>query len=288
MLRLLKAEFYKLRKNKTFKILLVVSFIMSLLTIGTLQIFKGEEFQKQISVALEQANSMLNIESTNEYRPGSSMGISINYEDIANPTGKEIFLNSFGAGTIQILMTILIATLVAKEYSKGTIKNILAYGRRREEYYISKVIIGALSSGILLIGMTIIPLLVGAIFYDWGTTFNFKEVLWILKTYLSTFIVICTLTSLITLLATILKSNGTTIAIGILTFAFLPVMTSFLYGHFTWFDNILKLTTSYNFGLVISKFASNTDILVALSISIIVLIISTLIGCIVIKKQDIN
>ncbi len=288
MIRLLKAEFFKIRKNRTFKILLLISMFISIFTIISLKLLESEEFQQELSVAVEQTNEMLNIENNNEYRPGSNAGISMNYEDISNPTAKEIFLNSFGSGLIQMFMSFLIAAIVAKEYSKGTIKNILAYGRKREEYYISKIIVGAISSGIVLISMTLIPLIYGLICYEWGTTFNFKEVLWILKTYLSAFIVMCTITSLLTLLATLLKSNGTTIAIGVVTFTFLPLFTSFLYGHFTWVDNILKVTTSYNFGLVISKYATNSQILMALVVSVIVFITSTLIGCEVIKKQDIK
>lgn len=288
MIRLLKAEFYKLKKNRTFKILLVISFLISLLTIGTVIILQNDEFQAQMSLALEQTDSLLNTESNNEYRPNSNVGISINYEDLTNPTAKEIFLNGFGSGTIQILMVVLIASLVAKEYSKGTIKNTLAYGRKREEYYVSKIITGVLGSGIILFVMSIFPLIYGAICYDWGTAFNFKEVLWVIKTYLSAFIVLCTITSLITLLATLLKSNGSTISTGIVIFTFLPLVTSFLYGHFTWFDNILKFTTSYNFGLVLSRYATNSQVVMALIISVIVFIISTLIGCVVIKKQDIK
>ena len=91
MIRLLKAEFFKIRKNRTFKILLLISMFISIFTIISLKLLESEEFQQELSVAVEQTNEMLNIENNNEYRPGSNAGISMNYEDISNPTAKEIF-----------------------------------------------------------------------------------------------------------------------------------------------------------------------------------------------------
>ena len=70
-------------------------------------------------------------------------------KDIMNPTAIEVYHSSFGSGVIEILIGILVAALMAKEYSQGTIKNFLAYGKKREEFYLAKFI--AIVVGIAII-----------------------------------------------------------------------------------------------------------------------------------------
>ena len=94
--------------------------------------------------------------------------------------------------------------------------------------------------------------------------------------------------SLLMLLASMLKSNGSTIGIGISIFVVLPTVVAFLYGKYTIFDKIYESTVSYNYALATAINATNNDIIKAVTISIIIIIVSLLIGITLFKKQDIK
>lgn len=295
MLRLINAEMYILFKSKTFKVLCIIAIIFALFTVGTSKLMSSKDFLKSSLKGMtpeqqEQFIKQLEI-SNNEDAPivqPGNMGIRVNSKDIYNPTAKEIFHGSFGSGIIEILMAVLIGAMVASEYSSGTIKNILAYGKKREHYYISKLI--AITVGLIVILgiMVILTTVLCAFVFGWGETFNITQLLYILKVFGVAVIVGMAINSLLMLLATTVKSNGSTIGIGIVVLVLLPIIISFLYGNYDWFDKIYEATTSYNWSLSTSIRATNGDILKAAITSLITLVIATAGGIVIFKKQDIK
>ena len=106
--------------------------------------------------------------------PGQ-LGVNLQAKDMMNPTALEVYHSSFGSGVIEILIGILVAALMAKEYSQGTIKNFLAYGKRREEFYLAKFTAIVVAIAIILVVIAILDVYKRQIFNREGV-FNKREV----------------------------------------------------------------------------------------------------------------
>ena len=144
MLKAIQAELYKLFKNRTFRVLVVVGILLSTLTIvmcspvfdNILNDSLGDMPQEQKDALMQQMTSMSDSDAI--VTPGE-LGIQLQAKDMMNPTSIEVYHASFGSGIMEILIGILVAALIAKEYSQGTIKNFLAYGKRKRRVLFSKV-----------------------------------------------------------------------------------------------------------------------------------------------------
>lgn len=294
MCRFLKAELFKLYKNKTFKVLCVVALILAVIGFGMIKLMSSKQFWDNSLKSMPKAQRTQMIQQLkNSYNNDSKvvvgkLGFAFQGKDMFKPTTKGMFHSSFGSGVIEILLVVLIGAMVAAEYSSGTIKNMLAYGRRREYYYVSKLIAITIGAVILMAIMVTVPTIISAAMLPWGSTFGLSQVMHIITVFVCAAIEIMAIVSVIMLLATLLRSKGNTIGIGIVVFAILPTIISLLYGKFGWFDKLYELTPSYNWGLITSIKANNGDMVKAVSIAIVTLIISSLVGIMILKKQDIK
>lgn len=293
MIKSLKAELYKLFKNRTFKVIVTIVIAMSILTVvmassvieKILMDSLGDmpENQKEIFIQ-EMMNS---VESESIVTPGA-LGIQIQAKDIMNPTALEIYHSSFGSGFMEILIGILVASLMAKEYSQGTIKNFLAYGKKREEFYISKFLAMVIAITILLALLTIIPTIGTTIINGWGQNFELSQLLGMMKVFIAAILTNLAVASLIMIIATLVKSNGATIGIAVALFIGVPTLGGFLYGIYPWFDKIYEVLPFYNSALAVSIYSSNTDVLRAMIIASITIVIALIFGIKIFKTQDIK
>lgn len=292
MLRLLTAELFKLYKNKTFKVLFIVSIFLGIFTM----IMTSSVMEKILESSMqgmsqeETSQIMEQLSSSNEGQiitPGS-MGMQIVAKDPLNPTTREVFHSAFGSGLIEVLLGIFIAAFMAKEYSDKTIKNALSYGKKRYEFYISKFIIMIIGIAIILLALTVIPTVGNAITNGWGETFKVSQIGDILRTYGATLITSASVASIMMIIAILVKSNGGTIGITIGIFTLFPMLISFLYGKNKVFDTIYELTPFYTNRVSMSIYATGEDIVKAVIIALITIIIFLCIGVHVFKKQDIN
>lgn len=296
MSRLIKAELFKLIKSRSFRVLCAVALIMALFIVGIQKLVTSEGFIKNSmqGMSKQQQEQFMNALQSTSKKAGKdnvqigSLGFHVSAKDFFHPTLKEIYRGSYGNGVIEILMAILIGAIAAKEYTSGTIKNILAYGKKREEYYISKLIAAWIGTIIILAIMVGVSTIINSFMYKWGVPFNFSQFIIMLKIFAAEIFVASATVSLITLLATLTKSNGTTIALGIGVFAILPMALSGLYGHFNLFDNIYKITPWYNWSLALSSGVTNSQMFRGVFYSLIILVIGAAAGIAVFKRQDIK
>lgn len=296
MLRLVKAEIYILFKTRAFRVLCVIAVILGLLLVGLSRMASSEDFLKSSLTGMSEEQQDQYIESIQNsnngdspiVQPGGGMGFILNSKDIFHPTAKELFHSSFGAGAMEILMAVLIGAMVAGEYSSGTIKNILAYGKKREYYYISKLLACTVGFAVILGIMVTLATVICSFMYGWGEPFTITQAVELVKVFAGAIAVGMGIISILMLLATLVKSNGSTIGIGIVVMAVLPTIISFLYGKYTWFDKIYESTTSYNWALVTSVRAANGDVLKAAAVGLITMLIATAGGITIFKRQDIK
>lgn len=293
MLKAIQAELYKLFKNRTFRVLVVVSLLLSTLTIvmcssvfdQILNDSLGDMPQEQKDMLMEQMIAMSDSDAI--VTPGQ-LGIQLQAKDMMNPTSIEVYHASFGSGVIEILIGILVAALIAKEYSQGTIKNFLAYGKRREEFYLAKFVSMIVAIVIILAVMTILPTVVVTIMNGWGQGFEFSQVLGMIKTFISSVVASSAVAAIAMVIATLVKSNGATIGITVAIFIGVPTFAGFLYGIYPWFDRVYEVLPFYNSALATSIKAGNGDLFRSLIISVVTITISLFAGIRIFKAQDIK
>ena len=293
MLKAIQAELYKLFKNRTFKVLIFVGILLSTLVIVMCSsVFEqilsdslGNMPEDQKQVLIEQMESIS--ESDSVVTPGQ-LGVQLQAKDIMNPTALEVYHSSFGSGVIEILTGILVAALMAKEYSQGTIKNFLAYGKKREEFYLAKFIAIVVAIAIILAVMTILPTIAVIIMNGWGQAFEISQLLGMIKTFVASLIASSAVAALAMIIATLVKSNGATIGITVAIFIGIPTFAGFLYGIYPWFDRVYEVLPFYNSALASSIKAGNGDLLRSVVIALITIAISLFVGIRVFKAQDIK
>lgn len=293
MLKAIQAELYKLFKNRTFKVLIFVGILLSTLVIvmcssvfdQILSDSLGNIPEDQKQVLIEQMESIS--ESDSVVTPGQ-LGVQLQAKDIMNPTALEVYHSSFGSGVIEMLTGILVAALMAKEYSQGTIKNFLAYGKKREEFYLAKFTAIVAAIAIILAVMTILPTIVLTIMNGWGQAFELLQVLGMIKTFVASLIASSAVAALVMIIATLVKSNGATIGITVAIFIGIPTFAGFLYGIYPWFDRVYEVLPFYNSALASSIKAGNGDLLRSVVIALITIAISLLVGIRIFKSQDIK
>lgn len=293
MLKAIQAELYKLFKNRTFKVLIGVTFLLSAMTIFMCSSFFDQILMDSLGSIPEDQKQMLMDQMTNVSEsdvivtPGQ-LGINLEAKDIMNPTVIEVYHASFGSGVIEILIGILVAALMAKEYSQGTIKNFLAYGKKREEFYLAKFIAIVVAIAIILAVMTILPTIAVTIMNGWGQAFEISQLLGMIKTFVASLIASSAVAALAMIIATLVKSNGATIGITVAIFIGIPTFAGFLYGIYPWFDRVYEVLPFYNSALASSIKAGNRDLLRSVVIALITIAISLFAGIRVFKAQDIK
>ena len=293
MLKAIQAELYKLFKNRTFKVLICVAVLLSTLTVVMCSsVFEkilndslGNMPQDQKEVLMEQLTSMSESEAI--VTPGQ-LGIELQAKDRMNPTSIEVYHASFGSGVIEIIIGILVGALIAKEYSQGTIKNFLAYGKRREEFYLAKFVSMVIAVTIILAVMTILPTIVVTLMNGWGQAFEISQLLGMIKTFVASVIAGSAVAALAMIIATLVKSNGATIGITVAIFIGIPTLAGFLYGIYPWFDRVYEVLPFYNSALATSIKAGNGDLLRSVIISLVTIAISLFVGIKIFKSQDIK
>ena len=293
MLKAIQAELYKLFKNRTFKVLICVAVLLSTLTVVMCSsVFEkilndslGNMPQDQKEVLMEQLTSMSESEAI--VTPGQ-LGIQLQAKDMMNPTSIEVYHASFGSGVIEIIIGILVGALIAKEYSQGTIKNFLAYGKRREEFYLAKFVSMVIAVTIILAVMTILPTIVLTLMNGWGQAFEISQLLGMIKTFVASVIASSAVAALAMIIATLAKSNGATIGITVAIFIGIPTLAGFLYGIYPWFDRVYEILPFYNSALATSIKAGNGDLLRSVIISLVTIAISLFVGIKIFKSQDIK
>ena len=293
MLKAIQAELYKLFKNRTFRVLVVVGILLSTLTIvmcspvfdNILNDSLGDMPQEQKDALMQQMTSMSDSDAI--VTPGE-LGIQLQAKDMMNPTSIEVYHASFGSGIMEILIGILVAALIAKEYSQGTIKNFLAYGKRREEFYLAKFVAMIVGIAIISAVMTILPTIVVTIMNGWGESFEFSQVLGMIKTFVVSVVASSAVAAIAMVIATLVKSNGASIGITVAIFIGVPTFGGFLYGIYTWFDRVYEVLPFYNSALATSIKAGNGDLLRSLLIALVTIAISLFAGIRIFKAQDIK
>ncbi len=131
MINLLSAEFYKLRKSKAVYIGILVAAALALLLYGSLvmidKINQGEVANGTAGVVVSQS--------------GESMGADGAAKSMMEEIGViGVLQQMFGGHFVGIIAAVLVSIFVIREFSAGTIKNLVGKGYSRSTIFFAKMI----------------------------------------------------------------------------------------------------------------------------------------------------
>jgi ABC-type transport system involved in multi-copper enzyme maturation permease subunit len=220
MKELICAEWYKLRHNRLFYILLIVVACITAFYTGVVKFL-----------------------DTNPMAQGEAVAVGDVFEfPAAGQSG--VFLLGELSVTISICLAAFIGLFVAAEFSTGTIHHVLALGRKRTEVFFSKLFSPGIATLAFLLTACIVSTAGLTLLFDFGTL-SFGEYLAQLFTVLSLQLLLhFTYATLFCLIAFLSRNPGQTILIGTGYVLASSVLLSIL-GSFDTFGPVAKILPQY-------------------------------------------
>lgn len=256
MFNIFMSDIYKLFKSKIFLLCNLACALMVIST-GVITYF----ISKSDSIIADTIqNADLPLELASNPNVISSMG--------------KILANN---GDIFLCISIFIAIFINIEFSSGAIKTLSSKGYSRNNLYISKLIACFISTLIIALIAIITRGGVTYILYGFGESSNLliSKALVDISKQLSIYLAI---TSLFVMIAYIFKKNMISIISTLLLLSLLPQVFY-----------LLRDKLPYTEYIITNAFTRIDDLLISpYLLSIIYIIGTTLIGCLIFKKQDIN
>lgn len=265
MTNLIKSDLYRLKKNKVFRN--SISCIM--LTIIFITMFFAD---KEASIGI-----------ISGYTEEKMYGFYLNATSVRlNDIG--IIMNSLGLTIIIcIMLVIIVGDLVRERYEFGVLKNTISYGHNRYKVYISNLIctfVGIISLSLFTIATSYI---IWKIIYGQGMTITYSEAIIIIKMVLVQLIILCSMCSIYTMLFTLIGKKDVVAACAMLFFTFIAI--SLIELNNVYINSKVPILMLMD---ICSSIANNKTLLTFSINSIIIILISTTIGCIIFNKQDIK
>lgn len=265
MINLLKADLFRLRKSKTFKISML---IMLLLVVGFSFLYFMEE-------------DFLVINGT--FRDNRMYGFYIG-QVRENRSYLNFFRSSLGLTIFTCLtMLFIITDFTISKYSNGILKNTVSYGHNKYKIYLSNMI--SIYIGVCIIALSYIVLsmaIISFLFFP-GYIISKDELCIMLKVTITLLIILASMVSFYTLIATIVKSKALVATLGAL---FIILISALLFDVVD--ANIKNKIPIY---MITNLCGQPTDISLLNSFimnSGVLLVVSLIVGCVIFKKQEIK
>lgn len=278
MLNLLKSDFYKLFRMKSFYVCCIVSAVIAIITmVSTASLNNMYE-----SVGGMVGSQIINLENV--------------FYSILCPTGDWF-----------ILIIIGISVFVTVEYNAGTLKNIAARGFKRENIFLSKMIVCVVEA-IMIALVFAVSCIISGIFMLGIPSNGFSDGFWgeIFAVYGVDILVLIGYTSFVTMIAYLIRTNGGTIAISLCMHYLIPVVimmfnvTTLMSANNT--DSDMEKLVSYStnqygdmayywigtLGETVPESYRNGTIYIPILVALAYIVVTSVLGMFVFKKRDIK
>lgn len=265
MINLLKADLFRLRKSKTFRNSMIV---MGILIIGYLVVcFMSEDF---ISI---------NVTFRNDRMYGFCIG---RLRD--NASYLNMFRSSLGFTMFSCLtMVFLVTDSVISKYSNGVLKNIISYGHNKYKVYLSNLISNYIGVSIIAISYIVFSMIASICLFMPSKMISKNELYVIFIVTLVVLVILGAMVSVYTLISVIIKSK-VVIATG--AALFMTFISAAL------FDVIGKSTQNKIPIYMLIDICGQPEISPLLKTfvinSFIIIVVSTILGCIIFNRQEIK
>ena len=157
MKSLIRSDFYKLRKAKSFWVCMILAVALAVFSVLIMDFSvklmdKVPQQAAQEEAALEESG--LNI---------STDGIPMSSADL---NASNMLLMQF-AGTTTILISIFVSLFVGGEFSHGTIKNLASKNHTRTQIYLSKIIVSVIAAIVMTLLYAVVATGLGTALWAW-------------------------------------------------------------------------------------------------------------------------
>ena len=158
MKSLIRSDFYKLRKAKSFWVCMILAVALAVFSVLIMDFSvklmdKVPQQAAQEEAALEESG--LNI---------STDGIPMSSADL---NASNMLLMQF-AGTTTILISIFVSLFVGGEFSHGTIKNLASKNHTRTQIYLSKIIVSVIAAIVMTLLYAVVATGLGTALWGFG------------------------------------------------------------------------------------------------------------------------
>lgn len=276
MSNLLKSDFYKLFKMKSFYVCCIISALLA-----------------SVTMFLNFASNNMIEELMGDMMASQIMTLKNVLPSLISPTGDWF-----------ILVIIGVSLFITIEYNAGTLKNIVARGFKREYIFLSKLIVCVIETFIISLCYAVFGVIFGLILL--GTPaggFGDGYFLELLAIYGVDILIIIGYVALITMVAYLIRTNGGTISLTLCAHYLVPVVITMLnvtniMNDETDLETMVSYTTNPygnaayywigTLGGTVSESYHNGTIYIPILIALAYVAVSCFIGLLVFKKRDVK
>lgn len=265
MINLLKADLFRLRKSKTFKNSMIVMVILVV----------------AYFIVCSMSEDFISINRT--FRNDRMYGFCIgNISE--NISYLNIFRSSLGFVIFTCLnMVFLVTDSVISRYSNGVLKNTVSYGHNKCKVYLSSLISNYIGISIIAILYIVLSMFGGILLFTPSKMISANELKVIFTVTLVVIVILAAMVSIYTLLSVIIKSKVIIATASALFMTFISATLFDVIGKAT--QNKIPIYMLYDIcgqpeiSPLLGTFAVN---------SFIIIVVSTVLGCIIFKRQEIK
>lgn len=289
MSNLLKSDFYKLFKMKSFYVCCIVA-----IAIGGITIALNCALNDMMTSAIDEMGVI-----GSDY---STINLKMLVPSLLSPSGSSIV-----PGDWFILVMIGVSLFVTTEYNSGTLKNIVARGFKREYIFLSKLVVCIIEALIIAFCFAVSCVILGMIFLGMPSDgLNSSFVTELIVTYGVDILIIAGYTSFIAMLAYLIRTTGGTIA-STLCIHYLIPMVIMMCNVATLMsesesESSMSVMMSYQsnqygdiayywigtLGITVSESYTNGTIYIPILVALAYIVASCGIGLAVFKKRDVK
>ncbi|MFR1873092.1 MAG: ABC transporter permease subunit [Coprococcus sp.] len=216
MKSLIRSDFYKLRKAKSFWVCMILAVALAVFSVLIMDFSvklmdKVPQQAAQEEAALEESG--LNI---------STDGIPMSSADL---NASSMLLMQF-AGTTTLLISIFVSLFVGGEFSHGTIKNLASKNYTRTQIYLSKIIVSVIAAIVMTLLYAIVATGLGTALWGFGkvdSSFAANAC----KGIAIEFLLVSAFTAVFVMFSMLIRQNGGAIAANIFFLEFISLIVMF-------------------------------------------------------------
>jgi hypothetical protein len=258
MLNLLRADFFKLKKDRTFMAAIIIMFIFSILNPLTFLILKN----------------MVNTEMPDQFA------------NLFDASGRGVFLMGFNIfNNSGLILPIMIVLFLAREFQYGTIRNKLITGKSRVQVYLSDLIVGTVFGIVMVTILSVLSLAIGTLILGYGSAFSLS---FILKVYISGLFIFIVSFAISTFLVFVTRSIAFSLIVNLFLLVIVGALGTALSGKNVILDKIMNLTIVGQTVTVMAGQVTTAFMFKTVLTSIVTLIVITFAGIILFEKADLK
>ena len=278
MKNLLKIDFYLLRKNFLFKLLIALGIVFT-----AFSILQGVMFT---NIGQGRDLPQSNTPGGGPQMPGGNM-------PAFDTTGKSIFTSSFSLSiSFAMIVAVVLALLVAAQFINGNVRNKIIAGNKKSTVYFSLITVHVVAGVALLFAYGVLRLTIGSwvLGYDSETAFSGSEFLYALQVLGLSLLVYIAVFSISIWIATLTRATGTAI-LGVIGFILLLSFTSNIYmliSDWTWLETLCDFNPTNMLSAILESDLAWKQWLIIIGGSLAFSALATFGGAYIFEKQDVK